>query len=396
MKVLYIVNSTQMAGGASKSFLTLLMGMKKKGVSTYVITPDENDMHVFLKEQGIPCTVVSFRMNVYPDVNTIKDIFLFFPRIFGRVILKHRATSRIIEICQKEKIDLIHTNVSLISCGWDAAKQLHIPHIWHVREYADLDFNYHHFPSRQAFYKKIHAKNSYSICITKGIQNYLHLESNEQSKQIYNGIEPMADVGQSEFHDQAFFLFAGRMEPSKAPLEVVKAFQLFSQKHKDESISLIMAGDISNTCYWQNIQTYIAQHALESKVKYVGNRKDIGQLMSEALATIVASEFEAFGRCLPEAMINNGLTIGKNTSGTKEQYDNGLALSGKEIGLRYMSQEELTLAMEHVYQAPKSSFNEMKQRAKETVKSLYSKDKYVNDIFSFYQQILSETKPSLI
>lgn len=41
------------------------------------------------------------------------------------------------------------------------------------------------------------------------------------------------------------------------------------------------------------------------------------------MALIVPSPFEAFGLITAEAMFNKCLVIGRDTAGTKEQFDNG-------------------------------------------------------------------------
>ena len=45
--------------------------------------------------------------------------------------------------------------------------------------------------------------------------------------------------------------------------------------------------------------------------------------MSKALALFVPSSFEGFGFITVEAMFCGCLVIGRNTGGTKEQFDNG-------------------------------------------------------------------------
>ena len=44
-------------------------------------------------------------------------------------------------------------------------------------------------------------------------------------------------------------------------------------------------------------------------------------------------------------MYNHCLVIGRNTAGTKEQFDNGLDQTGEEIGLRFDSDLELKTLM---------------------------------------------------
>ena len=45
-----------------------------------------------------------------------------------------------------ENPDIIHTNTGVIHEGLKVAKRLKIPHVWHLREYQDKDFNWEAFP----------------------------------------------------------------------------------------------------------------------------------------------------------------------------------------------------------------------------------------------------------
>ena len=149
-----------------------------------------------------------------------------------------------------------------------------------------------------------------------------------------------------------------------------------------------MAGPVSDPLYFAKITDFIKQHGLTDKVQYLGIRKDIANLMQEARATIVSSDFEAFGRCLPEAMLSDCLTIGKDFGGTKEQYDNGLAECGEEIGLRYKTTEELADRLTELWPNIPAKYEAMKEKARAVVRKLYSKETYINNVFSFYQEIM--------
>ena len=389
MNVLFIVNSTRTIGGASKSFMSLLSGLGSCGVNRFVITPDTGDLYQEVRKMGVPAKALRYRMSVYPETKTLKDLLLFLPRLIARRMIERTAVRDIVAYCQENKIDLIHSNVGLLSCGVSAAKQLHIPHVLHVREYGDKDFGYRYYPNKRAFYQLANSSNSFVIPITKGIQAYHHFEGGH-CRQIYNGIDVTTDAGSSEFHGQKYFLYAGRIEPSKAPLQIVEAYSAFREQHPQSGILLKLAGPISDADYMTVIHDYIEHHGLAEYVAYIGIRKDISALMRDAVATIVSSVFEGFGRCLPEAMMNDCLTIGRNTGGTKEQYDNGVAFCGQEIGLRYDTTEELAARMAEVGNASEDNFKGMKAQAKEVVSRLYSKENYVKSVYDFYQDILQQ------
>ena len=83
-------------------------------------------------------------------------------------------TTNLEDVIKKFNPDIIHTNVSPITIGYRVAKELKIPHVWHIREYLDKDFKIKPFPSMNSLKNKL--KNSYSIAITKDVKNHFALD----------------------------------------------------------------------------------------------------------------------------------------------------------------------------------------------------------------------------
>jgi glycosyltransferase involved in cell wall biosynthesis len=127
---------------------------------------------------------------------------------------------------------------------------------------------------------------------------------------------------------------------------------------------------------------------MQQFVVFLGERSDISDIMRQARALIIPSRFEGFGLCMPEAMFQGCLAIGHNTAGTKEQLDNGLELTGKEIALRYNTIEELTQLLKTVTERPSSDFDGYRLRAFDTVNQLYSSESNANSIYKFYNDII--------
>lgn len=386
MRVLYILNSADIIGGDSKSFLALLDGIRGKGVEPHVVVPGTGEMSAILSKLRVPVYVVNYKMNIYPNLATLRDWVMFVPRLVARRIIEHKAVVAIARICHDNNIDIVHTNVSVVTCGLKASMRLKIPHVLHVREFIDLDFNFHPYPSLAAHYRLIRESKTYAISITKGIQRHHNLIG-ERYRQIYNGITDDMDTNikaSGKICLQPYFFFAGRIEPTKGVMPLLKAFKAFLDKNNYAKVNLLIAGGIGDELYMKELQKYTMQNHLDDRVSFLGMRRDVSALMRNALATIVSSEFEAFGRCLPEAMLADCLTIGHNTGGTCEQYDNGLALIGAEIGLRYDTVSQLTECMHEVYTSEFSKFDVMRHNAKDVVLRLYNKETYVNEVFNLY------------
>lgn len=107
--------------------------------------------------------------------------------------------------------------------------------------------------------------------------------------------------------------------------------------------------------------------------------------MQKAKCLIVTSHAEGFGFITVEAMLNACLVLGRDTAGTKEQFDNGLTITGHDIGLRFKTINELVQQMEFVL---KNNTYEICQRAYQVVINKYSIQKHVYLLMEYYKRIL--------
>jgi glycosyltransferase involved in cell wall biosynthesis len=367
--------------------MMMLQMLMTKGVNPIVVLPDSDGIFHDLTALNIPIKVITFRMNSYPAILNYKDFLLFLPRLVGRLIVNAIASAKLASYLRDKKIDIIHTNVSVANIGYRASKKLHIPHIFHIREYVDIDFNIHYIPSIQQLRKQFHTAHSYTICITKDIQRHHQLAEENTSRVIYNGIQQAAPAIPS-LQKENFFLYAGRIQPPKSLDQLLQGYHDYTRKCP-KPLPLYVAGAIIDNGYYEKNIQFIRSNGIQHLVNFLGDRNDIDMLMRKAQAIIIPSRFEGFGRCMAEAMFNGCLVIGRNTGGTKEQLDNGLQLEGEEIALRYDTVEELTqhlIAVANNY----STYHSYIDRAFHTVNSLYTSESNAQQVYEFYQDIIHE------
>lgn len=388
MNILYILHSTYPLGGASKSFLTLIKGVQEQGHTPIVVAPDEEGVAITLRQMGVEVITIPFRTNTYPDLRNAKEAILFLPRLVARRILIHKAVNTVYNLVKSKKIAMIHSNVSVVDVGERVAKRLGIPHIYHIREYADVDFGQHNFPSSKTFHKQLAA--NYTICITKAIQQHHHLEGNPRSVVVYNGIVMEKEQDVKQLPPTPYLLYAGRIEETKGLMDLAIAYTRFTERNRSACCSLAIAGEVTDAIYYHKVTQYLEDKGVKDKVTFLGPRKDIHHLMRHAISTIVPSRFEGFGRCLPEAMLCNCVTIGRDTAGTKEQYDNGFQLTGEEIGFRFHNVDELVLCLEKLCSASSQELQAVRERALRTVSEYYTQQRYINSIIQFYERIERE------
>ena len=383
MNVAYILSSA--TGGGFKSFINSLDELMKKGLSPLVVLPMENEIHTLLSSRGIPTIIVKYRYNTYPPCTTMKDKLLFIPRLLARVAVNYYAVCIISKMLSDKNVDIIHTNVSIIGIGHYIAQKLHIPHIYHVREYGDLDFGYKYFPTRKHFIKQL--SDDYSIFITKDIQKYFLQDQNSKSSVIYNGIQKK-ESKLPEKTNSDYFLYLGDVLPAKGTDILVKAYSKYLGMTK-KPLPLYIVGRIANNSYAEEIHRYIQKCNMENKVFFLPKQKDVKALIRNACAIVIPSIKDGFGRCMPEAMFAGCLAIANNSGGSKEQLDNALKLTGQEIALHYESPSELSGLLLQAEKMTKEEKEKYTRQAFFVVNELYSNEENGNNVYAFYKHVLN-------
>lgn len=388
MNIIYIVSGTGMTGGATKSLLNLLRGVSKDN-KCIIICPDRGDLYNYIKYGNISnCDAMDlhYRYDEYPHINCLIDYFLYLPRLLRNILVNRMAAKKLGGIARHFSPDFIHSNTSVNNIGYLVAKKLKIPHIWHIREYGDLDFNI----KIRNIYKKLHKTNNYCIAITKDICRYRGLTNSNNAEVIYNGIF-FKNTLRYRDEDSDYFLYAGRLTENKGIFDLIRAYISYLKKcdNANKTIPkcrLVIAGSSSGEVKSKILQLFENEDYYRY-VTFLGERDDVPELMYKAKATIVPSLHEGFGRVLPEAMANGCLTIGRNTGGTKEQYDNGVIMVGREIGYRYNQLDELTEIMYKLGHIAKSQYGETIQLSQKVVEKLYSIESNVLTTLQFYSKI---------
>lgn len=389
MNVAYILNSTVLTGGSNKSFQVMLKGLIAKGVNPLVVVPDRCGIYEKLLAIGVPVFAVTYRMSTYSRTDTIKDKLLFVPRMIAKMVTNKIAVRALAKEFEKRHIDIVHTNVGIVDIGFLASRRLGLPHIYHLREYGIKDFGIRYFPNWSSFYRQLNASYSYNICITRDIQDYHHQQANARSRVIYNGISDVMKRLPDNVDNKTYFLFAGRIQPAKGVDLLLEAYSQYVEQVL-KPLPLKIAGAIADGLYMERITSFVIRHQLQEHVSFLGDCQNIDELMRGARAIIIPSLHEGFGRCMAEAMFQGCLVIGRNTSGTKEQFDNGMELEGDEIGLRYDTTDELAILLAEVASRPAGYYIPYINRAFVVVNNLYTQESNVCQIYDFYQYILHE------
>lgn len=391
MKILYIVHDTDPFAGSAKSLISMVDQVKAAGNEIAIIFPNKKGLYQIFKEKGImvfdmPILPMFFNLKLRKNLKTILRGYYY-------TYKNNRNLNAIIKEIIDFNPDIVHENTSVTNIGSLVSKRLKKPYVIHIREYGDKDFNWfiHGLKNR------LRNKRTFSISITKNIREHVNQSDNPHAFQLYNGIVNLQDFRYTE-NKKNYILYAGRIEEAKGTFELIETFNKFNEINQSSELKLLLAGEYYQDDYYKRCRMFIEKHRLTDKVEFLGVRKDLQDLMYNALVTVIPSKFEGLGRVMPEAIANGSLCIGKNTGGTKEQLDEGLKFTGGIIAFPYENEEELLKLLIEIH----SKFMNEKpfdvggeyyniiMRAQEFVKNFFSIESYGKNLISLYTSIIPQ------
>ncbi|MBR1542253.1 MAG: glycosyltransferase family 4 protein [Bacteroidaceae bacterium] len=382
MNILFLAH-TSLREGSSIALANLVKGLTALGHQVYVITNnDKGPLSGMVESAGGSMFYGPVSLTVFPRTGRFLGKIM---RLFRNLCRWRKAKRLVGRIIDQYHIDLVHSNVGPMNLALSECQKRGIPHVWHLREYQDLDIGIVFFPYKGKFRKLIHQQGNYNIAITEGVFNHFSLRP-DVDKVIYDGVFSEAKTKESYVQEKEdYFLFVGRVQEAKCPHFMLKPFAEFLKKYP--TYRLIIAGPyLATDKYYRALKKTITASHIEKSVVFLGNRNDVYELMQKAKALIVPSRFEGFGFITAEAMMNNCLVIGRDTAGTKEQFDIGLRMTGQEIGIRFNDEKEL---LQGLFTAVETDTSLMLQFAREVVVSKYTLEKSAAETDVFYRQCMA-------
>ena len=182
MKVL-LVSHVSNKYGAGRSLLSLIDGLHQKGVECYVITPpkksDKGSLIKELKKRNVKCNELRIYSWTFTDKKGWKHILCSVWNLLASVIIAVKAYFW--------KVDIIHTNSSIIPVGALAALLIRKPHIWHIREFGPEDYGLRFTLGEPLSIWLMNKLSFRIIVISKALRKkYSHYILQEKLRTIYN------------------------------------------------------------------------------------------------------------------------------------------------------------------------------------------------------------------
>ena len=367
--------------GASQSLLTLIEGIKNNQFAEiFVILPHKGEIEEKLKSLNINFEVIPFPRCFLRD----KSINLFgrFKEIVKYNSQLNSVSPVILKTIEQFKPDLIYSNTSIISVGAYMAKKNNLPHVWHIREFGDLDYNLGYIPSRKNIVKQMHQSSSV-IFVSKALQKHWLGNALNHSKVIYNGIinQSYDVIPHYPTQDKFTFGILGTFMPGKGQDIAIRAIGLLVKKYPH--IMLSIYGNIFDKVYHQKLIDLIAELNIEKNIIFHSFEKNQDVLYRNLNVLLNCSLMEGFGRTIIEAM-SRGIPVIANASGGPLEI-----IKHEENGFLYShTPESLASYMEKLVSDPKLYKSISENGMRHALN--YSITTYVDNVCVVFDKVLAK------
>lgn len=380
--ILYITQYSELYG-ANRSLLSLISQRKIQGFSDLVVLPVPGSFEDVLKDLDIEYLIEPYLLS-YHIPSTRKQIAYRFVR-WGLNLLfrvhsyfsQRRASINIVNKIKNSNFTLIHSNSSLQEVGHYISTALKLPHVWHIREFGDLDYSlYYNF----SLVRRKRLLSSATKCIFVGEKLLKHFNYSEEENGIIirNGVLP-ADLAENidwekEKND---LLIVGYLNPTKGQVIAIKAFSFIHKHYPNKKLHIVGEGCQK---FRAELDDLVEELDLTNSVIFHGFQSEVSTFYLQSKYTLMCSPNEAMGRVTPEAFAHGSVVIGIDNAGTSEM------VSHEKTGMLFKS-EALELANIILELETKDDdYYALRSSARDEFMQNYTEEKYFQKVSEVYKK----------
>lgn len=380
INVLYVCHDKFHMGGAVRSLINLIDSVKEEVYPIILLDKRESDeIFNFFVNKDIECIAVPFEWSVRKNSLSLISAIKYIPKLLKIEFINNHCLNTVCNLLKERNIQIVHSNGSVFTIGYSIAKKLKAKHVWHIREFQDIDFGLAPFYGWNNLKKKIYDSDAV-IAITQAVYKHWGLEKAKNAYYIFNAVRSQKEV-ECIYPKEKYFIFcSAHLSDNKGANFAIEAFgesQLFQIGYK-----LILIGEC-NSAYRKRLEQLIDKYQIVNAVEFVGYCPNIKSYFLHAAAFLMCSLNEGMGRVTIEAMFYGCPVIARNSGGTIEfiqQGINGFLFSNKSECIEWMKKvtnKQYMMNLKNIiHNASATAYND------------FSEEIYGQKILSIYQKIL--------
>ena len=179
------------------------------------------------------------------------------------------------------------------------------------------------------------------------------------------------------------WLAVGRFEEAKDYPNMLRAFSMIVSKKSDVVLLLVGQGSLL-----EEVKKLASELKLEDKVRFLGVRRDVPDLMNAADAFVLSSRWEGFGLVLAEAMSCQLPVVATDSGGPRE------ILNGGKLGhlVPPGDSKALAAAMMKMMSLPEAERQAMGRAGRAYIEANYSLEHVVDQWEVLYKELLTKRR----
>ncbi len=379
IKIMYISNEATL-GGAAQSLIDMLKGIREYA-EPFVIIPDRGVIEERLKQLNIDYKIVSFSTGYGPMGTTCEE------KVNMDFVSNYQAALELLPIVLDINAQIIHTNSSTSNVGAFLAMMANVPHVWHIRELMEEQFEcsfYDAVLKKQLFYSA-----SRVITISHFVQRVVEQKYGLKSIPLYDGLDIerfKEEIDIKKVEKNVFqVIIAGAVTKAKGQWDAIKAFRILLEQGYN-NVHLHIVGDGSVQFIWE-MKRYIKKYNLDNNIHLHSYRKDLADMRKKSHFAITTSKMEALGRVTLEAMLAGISVIGANSGGTLE-----IIGEHEERGYLYKQgdSEDLARVIKRAIREYEMIGKGVLENAQHYACDNFNALDYAKKMFTIYQQVIEE------
>ncbi len=374
--IVYLCHETGALGGAALSLGNLIRSLGDRVHPIVVVRAGADDpVHSYFAGMGMECIVIPFELNTTLPA-CVKTVVKYVPKLICYHVRQTLCLHRAMHQLSHRGVALVHSNSSVFTFGHILAQRLGTRHVWHLREFQDLDFHIRPFMGWKHLRRRIHRADA-AIAITRAVYDHWQLERARRGLVMWDAVRSRRDIVYVPTKEKYFVFCAARLSDKKGTDTAIRAFGLSGLAR--EGYRLVVLG-LCPPDYRPRLDALIRQCGVDDAVDFRGFSDNTREAYVHATAFLMCSQNEGLGRVTVEALFYGCPVIARNSGGTPEFIRHGAN------GFLFDNEVACARLMRHVATAPMAG---IVKAARQTALDYFCEETYGEHLLALYADVLA-------